>query len=92
MQRQLELMTGPVIADGDVREEAIVTPIFKQGSRNRAENYRPVSLTSLVCKLFEGIVRDALTYYLESNCLVKDSQHGFRKGRSLSYQPATISW
>jgi len=63
-------------------KEAIVTPIFKQGSRNRAENYRPVSLTSLVCKLFEGIVRDALTYHLESNCLVKDSQHGFRKGRS----------
>jgi len=63
-------------------KEAIVTPIFKQRSHNRAENYRPVSLTSLVCKLFEGIIRDAHTHYLESNCLVKDSQHGFHKGRS----------
>ena len=36
-------------------KEAIVTPIFKQGSRNRAENYRPVSLTCLVCKVYKII-------------------------------------
>jgi len=46
------------------------------------ENYRPVSLTSQVCKLFEVIIRDALVLHLESNELIVNSQHGFRKGRS----------
>jgi len=58
------------------------TPIFKKGSRNSVENYRPVSLTSQICKLFETIMRDALVHYLENNHLILDSQHGFRKGRS----------
>jgi len=63
-------------------KQATVTPIFKKGSRNKAENYRPVSLTSIVCKLFETIIRDKLVSYLESNVLINNSQHGFRKGRS----------
>jgi len=42
-------------------KQAKVTPIFKKGSRNAAENYRPVSLTSQICKLFETIMRDALS-------------------------------
>jgi len=61
---------------------ATVTPIFKKGNRNKAENYKPVSLTSVVCKLFESIIRDNLVYHLETNTLIKNSQHGFRKGRS----------
>jgi len=59
-----------------------VCPIFKKGSRNSAENYRPVSLTSQICKVFESLVRDTLVRHLEQNCLIQDSQHGFRKGRS----------
>jgi len=46
------------------------------------ENYRPVSLTSQVCKLFEVIVRDTIVHHLESKQLIANSQHGFRKGRS----------
>jgi hypothetical protein len=56
--------------------------IFKAGSRSKAENYRPVSLMSQVCKMFEALVRDALVSYLETNKLLLTSQHGFRKGRS----------
>lgn len=63
-------------------KQASVTPIFKKGNRNKAENYRPVSLTSLICKTFETIIRDSLVQYLENNRLITDSQHGFRKGRS----------
>ena len=44
--------------------------------------YRPVSLTSQVCKIFESIIRNAVVKHLESNMLILDSQHGFRKGRS----------
>ena len=61
---------------------ADIVPIFKAGNRNRAENYRPVSLTSQVCKIFESLVRDVIVTHLESNDLLNISQHGFRKGRS----------
>ena len=36
------------------------SPIFKKGSKKMSENYRPVSLTSIVCKLLESVVRGAL--------------------------------
>jgi len=63
----------------DDRKLANVCPIFKKGSRSQAANYRPVSLTSQVCKT---IIRAAVVEHLERNCLIKDSQHGFRRGRS----------
>jgi len=63
-------------------KQAIVTTIFKKGNRNKADNYRPVSLTSIIGKTFEAIIRDALVHHLEDNHLITDSQHGFRKGRS----------
>jgi len=62
-------------------KSANITPIYKKGSRNLAENYRPVSLTSQTCKMFESILRNALVEHLEKNALITDSQHGFRKGR-----------
>jgi len=55
---------------------------FEIGNRNMADNYRPVSLTSQVCKIFETIICDAMVRHLEENSLLIDSQHGFRKGRS----------
>jgi len=63
-------------------KQAIVTLIFKKGNRNKAGNYRPVSLTSIIGKTFEAIIRDVLVRHLEDNHLITDSQHGFRKGRS----------
>ncbi len=61
---------------------AAVIPIHKGGDRSLASHYRPISLTSVVVKIFERIVRTELVHYLESNNLMNDSQHGFRKGRS----------
>ena len=40
------------------RKEANIIPLFKKGSRNKSVNYRPVSLTSIICKLLETIIRD----------------------------------
>ena len=51
-----------------------VSPIFKKGSRNLAENYRPVSLTSVICKLFESIMRDTMVRHLEEKLLIGNSQ------------------
>ena len=59
-----------------------ITPIYKKGNRTEAVNYRPVSLTSHIIKIFERVVRKHLVKHLEDNNILPDSQHGFRKGRS----------
>ena len=66
---------------GDLKE-ANVIPILKSGNRNTATNYRPVSLTSQICKVCEAIVRDQVVEFLEDNKLIRKSQHGFTKGSS----------
>ena len=57
--------------------EANVTPIFKKGSRSDPANYRPISLTSVICKLMEKIIKDELMDYLNKNKLINKQQHGF---------------
>ena len=59
-----------------------VIPIFKGGERCLAENYRPISLTSHICKVYERIVVKYLVDYLNDMNLFNPNQHGFRSGRS----------
>ena len=61
---------------------ANVTPLFKKGPESKASSYRPISLTSVVCKMLESIIKQKLVQYLESQDVIKPSQHGFRSGRS----------
>ena len=63
-------------------KRAEVKPIFKKGKKTEPGNYRPVSLTSVVCKIFESFVRDALCSHLINNDLLSSDQFGFCKGRS----------
>ena len=58
-----------------------VSPVYKKGSKSDPGNYRPVSLTSNVCKLMERVINMSLGEYLNKN-VIENSQHGFRKGRS----------
>ena len=61
---------------------AFVVPIFKKGKRDELGNYRPVSLTSLVVKILEKILKIHIQKFLDDHNIILDSQHGFRKGRS----------
>ena len=61
---------------------ANVTPIYKSGSKSSPGNYRPVSLTSIVCKVMESILRDAIVEFLAQHELLWLSQHGFLRRRS----------
>ena len=61
---------------------AYVVPIFKGGKKSVVGNYRPVSLTSIACKILERIIKHHIITYLEHEQLLLPSQHGFRSGRS----------
>jgi len=56
---------------------ASVTAVFKKGKPSDVSNYRPISLTSLCCKIMESIIKDDMLAYLLSNGLINRNQHGF---------------
>jgi len=61
---------------------ANITAIFKKGDRKAPGNYRPVSLTSILCKLMEQFVKESIVEHITLNKLVCEEQHGFVKGKS----------
>ena len=61
---------------------AHIVPVFKDGHRGLASNYRPIALTSHLIKVFEKVVRNTMVRYLEHNEMFNNSQHGFRQRRS----------
>ena len=75
----------------DKWRDAIVSPIFKKGSKTEPGNYRPVSLISVFGKTLERIVKKRLVQHIETNSLLRDTQHGFRTGRSAQIQPRSTN-
>ena len=59
-----------------------IIPLFKKGKRSIAANYRPVSLTSHLIKMFERVVRAKLVDYIVAQDIINHDQHGFQAGRS----------
>ena len=63
--------------------ESIVVPILKQGKdKSDPNNYRPISLTSCLCKVMERMVNRRLVWWLERRNLLSTVQCGFPRGRS----------
>ena len=75
----LSLSTGVI---PEVWKQANVTPIYKKGPKTSPGNYRPVSLTSIICKVMESLLRDEIVRHLAVNNLIYPSQHGFMAKRS----------
>ena len=61
---------------------ADIVPLHKKGSKHLRENYRPISLTSMICKISEKIVRDRLTSFWQDQNVINKNQFGFLQGRS----------
>ena len=71
----LSLIQGIVTDD---LKSARVVPIFKNNDRTEVENYRPVSILSIISKVFERVVYGQLETYLDERKLLYDLQSGFR--------------
>ncbi|MBM6549301.1 hypothetical protein H7673_10610 [Streptococcus dysgalactiae subsp. equisimilis] len=66
----------------NIWKEAVVTPIFKTGDRHDPKSYRPISLTSIPCKILERLIKRRIMAHLLSNKLISSAQHGFLPGKS----------
>ena len=74
----------------DEWKTAVITAIYKKGPKSDPGNYRPVSLTCIVCKILESIVYDSILNHLLNNNLLTKSQYGFICRRSASLQLLTV--
>ena len=77
------------IEEGDLPEDwlsANVCPIFKKGNKSLPANYRPISLTSVSCKLLEHIIFRNIMAHVEKHHILKPYQHGFLKNHSCETQ------
>ena len=87
--KPLELIFNASLHSGEIPQDwriANISPIFKKGKKNNPGNYRPVSLTSVSCKIMETFVRDAVYDHMKTNNLFTDKQFGFIRGRSTTTQ------
>ena len=67
-------------------KDAVVVPIYKNGRKDVSQNYRPVSLTCIVSKMMERLIRDSVLDYLMLHRLLSERQYGFIPGRSCTLQ------
>ena len=87
----LTLLYNACLKQGKVPDDwkhASISPIFKGGNKSRSspESYRPVSLTSVPCKVMEHVLHSHIMHHLEEFSTITDNQHGFRKKRSCETQ------
>ena len=69
---------------------AKITPVFKSGNKTDIENYRPISILSVISKIMEREVHSQLYYCLEEGKLISDFQFGFRKSKSTEQAILTL--
>ena len=75
-------------------KQADISAIFKKGDKQSAGNYRPVSLTSICCKIMEKIIREKIITHLTEHDVLTHQQYGFMNGRSTLLQLVKVldSW
>ena len=72
VSKPLALLLNKTMDKGCILQDwkiAYVSPMFKKGARNKAENYRPIGLTSVMCKLMEPFVKDSIKTHMRAKNL-----------------------
>lgn len=62
----------------------VVKPLYKKGTKDNYENYRPIALISVIAKIFESYINETLYSFFEKYNVFREEQFGFRKDRSTS--------
>ena len=70
----------------EVWKQAWITPVYKKGNRNDPANYRPVSLTCILCKMLEHILCTHIRRHLDNHGILTPDNHGFRSRHSCETQ------
>merc|ERR1711962_659041 len=89
ISKPLALLLRKSIDEGKIPEifkMAYVTPIHKCGSKQKLEQYTPISLTSHIMQVFERVIKKKITDHLVNNKMFNDGQHGFVLERSTQTQ------
>ena len=61
----------------------IVTPVHKSGEKDKCSNFRPIAITSCVCRIMERIIYKNMIGFFSSQCPLRLSQHGFLPNKSV---------
>jgi hypothetical protein len=85
----LDITTNNGIIPIDWRKAKVV-PVHKGGDCSIVKNYRPVSLTSVVCKQMEHVIAGYIRQVWEDSDWLYEGQHGFRPGYSCDSQIITV--
>ncbi len=93
----LRIIYTSSLEEGVVPEDwkiAHITAIFKKDNKCEPGNYRPVSLTSVFCKIMESLLREEIIEHMKKNKLFSKRQFGFISGRSTVLQLINVldSW
>ena len=67
----------------EILKEAYVTPIYKKGDRHNPENYRPISVTPTLAKIFERLLLEQVSEHLDMNKIIKSNLVSKNKSRVL---------
>lgn len=67
-------------------KKAIISPIFKGGDRSSTNNYRPISLTCILGKVFEHVVCSRMWTHIDDYGIIHENQHGFRSSLNTTTQ------
>ena len=95
--RELATTIAPIMTDifnrsyrtgvmPDDWRKANVVPAYKKGKKTLAENYRPISLTCICCKLFEHCMVRHIMNHNDKHRILYEFQHGFRSKLSCETQ------
>lgn len=63
-------------------KQAIIVPVYKSGGKEEISNYRPISLTSYISKIFENCIKNRILQFLNKNNILNDMQFGFQAEKS----------
>ena len=89
----LKMIFKKSLNDGEIPQDwkkANVIAVFKKGAKHCPLNYRPISLTSIICKPLESIIKDHVVEHLSINNLICPNQRGFVLQRSCLTQQVDV--